>query len=92
MKNNNEATSMPTSSSDQLRNLAGDLTEVHTLLSLLCTELGGGGIVPAGQLEPVIAKAVPKLRNAVASMNALAAGINGEDCGDPLVEKNPLLM
>ena len=93
MKNNNEASSIPLSSSEQLRSLAGDLTEVHTLLSVLCDELGGGGVVPAAHLEPMISDAVPKLRHAVASMNAMAAGLNAVPGEDPASEgRNPLLM
>ena len=93
MKNNNEASSIPPSSSEQLRSLAGDLTEVHALLSVLCDELGGGGVVPAAQLEPMISDAVPKLQQAVASMNAMAAGLTGipgEGAGSE--PRNPLLM
>jgi len=73
MKNNNEASSIPLSSPEKLRSLAGDLTEVHSLLSVLCDELGGGGVVPAAYLQPMISDAVPKLQHAVASMNAIAA-------------------
>ena len=93
MKNNNETSSMSASSSEQLRSLAGDLTEVHALLSVLCDELGGGGVVPAAQLEPMISDAVPKLQQAVASMNAMAAGLTGVPGEDPASgADNPLLM
>ena len=93
MNKNNEASSIPPSSSDQLRSLAGDLTEVHTLLSVLCDELGGGGVVPAAQLKPMISGAVPKLQEAVASMNAMAAGLAGlTDENAASATRNPLLM
>ena len=93
MKNNNDISSMSPSSSEQLRSLAGDLTEVHALLSVLCDELGGGGVVPAAQLEPMISDAVPKLQQAVASMNAMAAGLNGVPGEDAAAGAgNPLLM
>ena len=89
--NNNRSASAPLSQSDELRSLAGDLTEVHTLLSMLCTELGGGGIVPASDLEYIIGEAVPKLRSVVASMNDMAEGYSGP--GDPAYgDANPLLM
>lgn len=80
---------------EQLRNIVGDLAEVHSLLQLLCTQLAGGGIVEARQLEPVVAEAEPKLRRIVDTMSALS------DEGSPRVEVrrsrapksgNPLLM
>ena len=93
MKNNNEASSIPLSSSEQLRSLAGDLTEVHALLSVLCDELGGGGVVPAAQLEPMISDAVPKLQHAVSSMNAMAAGLSAVPGAAGASDgHNPLLM
>lgn len=90
-KNNNRISDVPLSQGEELRSLAGDLTEVHTLLSVLCTELGGGGIVPASDLEFIIGEAVPKLKSVVASMNELAECYPGTAelaCENP----NPLLM
>ena len=73
--------------STQLRNIAGDLMEVHGLLNLLCNELGGGGIVQARQLEPMLARAVPKLRDAVQAMNQISSPRE-----DKASQPNPLLM
>lgn len=92
MHNNNQVQSIPSDRTEQLRSLAGDLSEVHSLLSMLCHELGGGGIVQARHLEPVIARTVPKLREAVATMNAMAAGVNGVHGTDWPASHNPLLM
>jgi hypothetical protein len=91
MNNNNDALDARALRVDQLRSIASDLTEVHSLLSLLCTELGGGGIVKARHLEPVIADAVPRLQHAVAAMNAMAAGVTTR-ADAPGPEHNPLLM
>jgi len=92
MNNNNHAASIPLPHTDQLRNLAGDLTEVHSLLSVLCSELGCGGIIQARHLEPMIARTVPKLREAVATMNAMAAGVDDQAEYPSMEERNPLLM
>ncbi len=92
MNNNKNASNAPATRTEQLRSLAGDLTEVHGLLDLLCAELGGGGIVPASDLEPVIAEAVPKLRNAVDSMQALAMDSESGSGGESAGKNNPLLM
>ncbi len=92
MNNNKNASSTPLTKPEQLRSLAGDLTEVHGLLDLLCAELGGGGIVPASDLEPVIAEAVPKLRNAVNSMQALATDSENGSADQSAGKRNPLLM
>lgn len=86
-KNNNLTPSASTQQSNQLRSIAGDLMEVHGLLSLLCNELGGGGIVQARHLEPMLSRAVPKLRDAVQAMNEIS-GPQGDDSRQP----NPLLM
>ena len=51
MSNDQDAARAAVSSADTLRELAGDLTEVHSLLRSLCEELGGGGIVQARHLE-----------------------------------------
>ena len=58
--------------------IAGELLEIHSLLSLLCNELGGGGIVQARHLEPMLASAVPKLRDAVDAMQELSEPLNGD--------------
>ena len=54
------------STNDQLQHLATDLGEVYNLLHGLCSKLAGGGIVQARDIEPSVARAVPKLRRAVA--------------------------
>jgi hypothetical protein len=93
MKNNNNGSpGFPLSHGDELRGLAGDLTEVHSLLSMLCTELGGGGIVPASDLEFIIGEAVPKLRCVVASINEMAEGLSGSPADPAYRDANPLLM
>ena len=61
----------------RLRSIAGELLEIHSLLSLLCNELGGGGIVQARHLEPMLASTVPKLRDAVDAMHELSEPLNG---------------
>ena len=87
MNNNNLSTSALDKQTHQLRSIAGDLMEVHGLLSLLCNELGGGGIVQARHLEPMLARAVPKLRDAVHAMNEIS-GPEADDDQQP----NPLLI
>ena len=80
---------------EQLRSIVGDLTEVHGLLSLLCTHLEEGGTVDAAELEPVISEAVPRLRQAVSAMNILThqGGNTLEGCRTNVgTSKNPLLM
>jgi hypothetical protein len=79
----------------QLRGIAGELTEVHSLLDLLCHQLEGGGIVKASHIEPMISEAVPKLRQAVNAMNSLThqGGNCIEGIGDESgSSRNPLLM
>ena len=53
------------SKDDQLRHLASDLREAYKVLDMLCTQLEGGGIIPARDVRPAVSEAVPKLRNAV---------------------------
>ena len=80
---------------EKLRDIVGELTEVHGLLDLLCTQLEGGGIVQAKELEPVVAEAAPKLRKALNEMNTLThqggARVEGRRNQSPR-SKNPLLM
>lgn len=71
MNNDNLRPSHPEKHSHKLRGIAGELTEVHKLLSALCDELGGGGIIQARHVEPLLASAVPKLGDAVRAMNEL---------------------
>ena len=73
MKNNENAATQSTADNDELRNLAVDLGEAYTLLNSLSDQLEGGGIVRARDVEPAVAKAVPKLRHAVAVLNAVTA-------------------
>lgn len=89
---NHHGTSTPLSRNEQMRSIAGDLSEVHSLLSLLCNELGGGGIVQASHLQPIIADAVPRLRDAVTAMNSLTCGTAAGFDGHPGPHQNPLLM
>jgi hypothetical protein len=63
-KNNNGVVNM-VSKDDQLRHLAADLREAYKVLDMLCTQLEGGGIIPARDIKPVVSETVPKLRNAV---------------------------
>ena len=55
-----------------LQHLAGDLHEVYGLLINLRTQLEGGGIIQVREIEPSVSRAVPKLRRAVAALNAVA--------------------
>lgn len=92
MKNNN---SEAISASHQLRYLATDLHEVYSLLNELSTQLEGGGIVQVRDVEPAVSMAVPRLRNAVATL--YAASKIDEKQGGPLAgisspSRNPLLM
>ena len=89
MNNDNLAANNAAPEPETLRIIAGELTEVHSLLTALCKELSGGGIVQARDLEPMIAETVPKLRHAVRAMQGLE-----DDDGDRLDgdAQNPLLM
>jgi len=71
VKNNENAATHSATEKDELRNLALDLREAYTLLNGLSIQLEGGGIVRARDVEPAVAKAVPKLRHAVAVLNAV---------------------
>ena len=92
MNNNNHAPNSPLAHADRLRSIAGELTEVHSLLSVLCNELEGGGIIKARHLEPVIAEAVPKLRDAVQAMNSLTMERRTRPRYWTRPDQNPLLM
>ncbi len=81
MNNDKLQPSTPEKNNHKLRGIAGELTEVHDLLSALCDELGGGGIVQARHLEPMLASAVPKLDHAVRTMNELTE--DSEDDSEP---------
>ena len=74
---------------ETLRSIAGELTEVHSLLTSLCKELSGGGIVQARDLEPMLAGTVPKLRHAVRVMQGLEEHGGKRQDGD---DQNPLLI
>lgn len=87
MNNDNLRPASPAEQSHKLRGIAGELTEVHKLLSALCHELGGGGIVQARHLQPMLASAVPKLDHAVRTMHELT-----EDSGDDSKPPNPRLV
>ena len=54
----------------QLHDLTNDLREVYGLLDDLCSQLKGGGIVQARDVEPAISQAMPRLRRAVIALNA----------------------
>jgi len=76
--------------SDSLHDLAVDLNEVYGLMSELCSQLQGGGIVQARDIEPSLARAVPKLRRAITTLaKATESGASGELSGPA---KSPLLM
>ena len=89
MKNNNPEA---VSATHQLRYLATDLHEVYSLLNELSLQLEGGGIIQVRDVEPAVAKAVPKLRSAVAALYAASkhAEAGGKRPGVP--NQNPLLM
>lgn len=96
-KNNNNGVVDLVSKDDQLRHLASDLREAYKVLDLLCTQLEGGGIVPARDVEPAVSEAVPKLRNAV---NVLSKVTHINEARRPKlragekrsISKNPLLI
>jgi len=95
-KNNNGAVDL-VSKNDQLRHLASDLQEAYKVLDMLCTQLEGGGVVPARDVKPVVSGAVPKLRNAV---NVLSKVTHIDQARRPKIRagekrslsKNPLLI
>ena len=84
-KNNNGA------GDDTLRYLATDLHEVYSRLNELSANLEGGGIVQARDIEPAVAMAVPRLRNAVATLYA-ATQRDDHSANGGLSNKNPLLI
>lgn len=76
---------------ESLRELAVDLSEVYGLMSELCDQLQGGGIVQARDIEPSLARAVPKLRRALAALNEAAT--DADELGDVTApSQSPLLM
>ena len=96
MDNNNPAAESA-SKSDPLRHLASELRETYRLLHVLCSQLEGGGIVRAGDIEPTVLKAVPKLRHALAVLDEVttideADPDRDDSTGHKLASKNPLLI
>ena len=84
MNNNNNK------QSDSLHDLAVDLNEVYGLMSELCAQLQGGGIIQARDIEPSVARAIPKLQHAITTLaKATESGSSGEITGPA---KSPLLM
>ena len=79
---------------DTLRTLATDLHEVYSLLNELSSNLEGGGIVTARDIEPAVSRAVPRLRNAVAMLYAASQNDDyGELApGSERINQNPLLI
>ncbi len=97
MKKNNNGVVDLVSKDDQLRHLASDLREAYKVLDRLCTQLEGGGIVPARDVRPAVSEAVPKLRNAVKVLNNVtridrARGPKLRADGERSISKNPLLI
>lgn len=102
MKNNNnnevvDLISKDAQLDDQLRHLASDLRETYKLLDMLCTQLEGGGVVPARDVKPAISEAVPKLRNAVDVLNKVtridvARRSQARPGEKKSASKNPLLI
>lgn len=97
MKKNNNGVVDLVSKDDQLRHLASDLREAYKVLDRLCTQLEGGGIIPARDVEPAISEAVPKLRNAVNVLNNVTRidRARGPKLGageKRSISKNPLLI
>jgi hypothetical protein len=85
------------SKDDQLRHLATDLQEAYRVLDILCTQLEGGGIVPARDVEPAVLETVPKLRNAVDVLSKVTQIDQARRpkirAGDKKsISKNPLLI
>jgi hypothetical protein len=83
---NNKAAENLASESDQLRHLASDLREAYMVLDKLCSQLEGGGIVQARDVEPAVAQTVPKLRRAVAVLNTVT--MIGDHRSKPAGAKN----
>lgn len=76
-----------------LRELAVDLDEICSIISELCDQLQGGGIMQARDIEPPLSTALPKLRRAVATLEAAAGGDNGRGVGEITAPgQSPLLM
>ena len=69
---NTDAAETLASEINELNHLAADLSEAYESLDRLCSQLEGGGIVQARDVEPTIARTVPKLRRAVAVLKAVA--------------------
>ena len=95
-KNNNEVVDL-ISKDEQLRHLAVDLREAYKVLDMLCTQLEGGGVVPARDIKPVVSQTVPKLRNAVEILNEVTdinqARVPKLRTGQKKsISKNPLLI
>ena len=95
-KNNNEVVNL-VSKDDQLRHLASDLREAYKVLDMLCTQLEGGGIVPARDVAPAVSETIPKLRNAVDILSKVthidqARRPKIRNDGKRSISKNPLLI
>lgn len=86
-KNNSEAGY----GDDTLRYLATDLHEVYSRLNELSENLEGGGIVQARDIAPAVSMAVPRLRNAVATLYA-ATKQDDQPSNGSLLNQNPLLI
>lgn len=67
------------SEKDELSHLAAELREAYTVLDQLCSQLEGGGIIQVRAVEPAIARTVPKLRHAVAVLDAVALNDDKHD-------------
>jgi hypothetical protein len=92
MKNDN---SEAISANHHLRYLATDLHEVYSLLNELSVQLEGGGIVQVRDVQPTVSMAVPRLRNAIATLYAASnRDANHDDrlAGISLPSRNPLLI
>ena len=60
-----------------LTDIAAELNDVYVTLNELCDMLQGGGIVQVRDIEPTIASAVPKLQNAVETLNDASTADGG---------------
>jgi hypothetical protein len=89
MKNN--AAENPAAEGNELSDLASELRDTYELLDRLCTQLKGGGIVQARDIEPTVAQAVPKLRHAVMWLNSVSM-VRDSRADSKRVSKNPLLI
>ena len=84
MNNNNNK------QSGSLHDIAVDLNEIYGMMSELCATLQGGGIIQARDIEPSVARVMPKLQRAVTTLAKVDEA--GRDRGPMGPSTSPLLM